>query len=73
MPQVHTLIDFCRLLQQEECRTIVMLNDDVTETQVQVHIIHFIHYPIKWFALEVAFCMKQQITQMHRLYDEKNM
>nr|XP_022311522.1 receptor-type tyrosine-protein phosphatase epsilon-like isoform X5 [Crassostrea virginica] len=33
MPQVHTLIDFCRLLQQEECRTIVMLNDDVTETQ----------------------------------------
>ena len=66
MPQVHTLIDFCRLLQQEECRTIVMLNDDVTETQVQVHIIYLLHLTIKWFALEVAICMKQQITQIHR-------
>lgn len=35
MPQVHTIIDFCRLLQQEECRTIVMLNSGFTDTQVQ--------------------------------------
>ncbi|XP_065940586.1 receptor-type tyrosine-protein phosphatase epsilon isoform X9 [Magallana gigas] len=33
MPQVHTIIDFCRLLQQEECRTIVMLNSGFTDTQ----------------------------------------
>lgn len=36
MPQVHTIIDFCRLLQQEECRTIVMLNSGFTDTQVHV-------------------------------------
>lgn len=46
MPQVHTIIDFCRLLQQEECRTIVMLNSGFTDTQVQFRTCYYVQISI---------------------------